>query len=107
MQLFIVLLLLVLGLNADKLSGKKVYLQNCANCHSINMSGGMGPDFNIVSYKRKVKDIQDYIKDPVKMYEKFGYESNAMPRLPLTGVEVEDVTQYIDSLQSFKEWMKK
>jgi len=87
-------------------NGEKVYLQNCANCHSINMSGGMGPDLNIVSYKRKKEDIKKYIQDPVAMYVKFGYSSNAMPTLRLKGDELEAVTEFINTLQPFKEWMK-
>lgn len=88
-------------------SGKKVYLQNCANCHSIDMSGGMGPDLNLVSYKRKKEDIKKYIQDPSEHYEEFGYPSSAMPTLPLKGNEADDVTEFIDKLQPFKEWMKK
>ena len=80
---------------------------NCANCHSVKMSGGEGKDFNIVSYERKREDIKKYIKNPVKMFKEFGYSANAMPTLPLTDKEIDAVSKYIDSLQSFKKWMKK
>ena len=49
------ILFVSLNLNANIEDGKDVYAQNCANCHSVNMGTGMGPDFNIVSYKRKEK----------------------------------------------------
>jgi len=94
-------------LNANVEDGHDVYVQNCANCHSVNMGTGMGPDFNLVSYKRKRKDIMRYISSPSTVFREFGYSSNAMPELPLSPKEIEDVSEYIDSLQPFKVWMKK
>ena len=41
------------------------------------------------------------------MFREFGYDSNAMPTLPLSEKEIADVSEYIDSLQTFKKWMKK
>jgi len=99
-----------LNLNANDENiekGKDVYAQNCANCHSVNMGSGMGPDFNMVSYKRKREDLIRYISSPSRVFREFGYTSNAMPELPLTPTEIEDVSEYIDSLQPFKIWMKK
>ena len=101
------LVLLSLSLYADVEAGKDVYAQNCANCHSVAMTGGMGPDFNLVSYKRKRADIERYIESPSTRYREFGYNANAMPELPLSPQEVEDVSEYIDTLQPFKKWMKK
>ena len=106
-KILILLVLSGLTLSADIENGKDVYAQNCANCHSVNMGTGMGPDFNMVSYTRKKKDIYKYITSPSTMYRKFGYSSNAMPQLPLLPKDVEDVVEYIDSLQPFKIWMKK
>jgi len=96
-----------LRLDANIEDGKDVYAQNCANCHSVNMGTGMGPDFNLVSYKRKRKDIVRYISSPSTIFREFGYSANAMPELPLRVQEIEDVSEYIDSLQPFKVWMKK
>ena len=98
---------MILTLNADIENGKDVYAQNCGNCHRTDMKGGMGKDFNIVSYSRKKEDIVKYVTSPVEMYKAFGYDANAMPKIPLTKQEIIDVSEYIDSLQSFKEWMKK
>ena len=106
-KILMLLLLSSIALNADIENGKDVYAQNCANCHSVNMGTGMGPDFNIVSYTRKKEDISKYITSPSTMYRKFGYSSNAMPQLPIAPQDVEDVVEYIDSLQPFKVWMKK
>ena len=107
MKTFIALILITLTLNADIENGKDVYAQNCANCHSVSMTTGMGPDFNIISYNRKREDIAEYIMSPSMLFRKFGYDSNAMPELPLSPQDVDDVSEYIDSLQPFKVWMKK
>ena len=67
----------------------------------------MGPDFNMVSYTRKKEDIRKYVNSPVSMYKEFGYSANAMPQLPIKPKELDDLIEYIDSLQPFKVWMKK
>jgi cytochrome c6 len=107
MRLFVTLLLIFPALHADIEKGKDVYAQNCANCHSVSMAGGMGKDFNLVSYNRRREDIVKYISAPSMMFRQFGYSSNAMPELPLKPKEIDDVSEYIDSLQPFKVWMKK
>lgn len=107
MKSSIMLLLVISALNADIENGKNIYAQNCANCHSVSMTTGMGPDLNIVSYNRKREDVAKYIMSPSTLFRKFGYDSNAMPELPLSPQNVDDVSEYIDSLQPFKVWMKK
>jgi len=106
MKLLISLFIIFVSLNADIIKGEEVYAQNCGNCHRTDMKGGMGKDFNLVSYSRKREDIIRYIRDPSRMYREFGYSANAMPKLPLSEDEIEDVAEYIDSLQKFKKWMK-
>ena len=100
-------LLATINLSADVKAGEKVYKENCAVCHTVNGGSALGPDFNIVSYTRHKKDIENYAKDPYSLFEKFGYSANAMPTLPLEDQEFRDVADYISSLQPFKEWMKK
>ena len=107
MKLYITLLLIALTLNADIENGQDVYAQNCGNCHRVDMKGGMGEDFNIVSYNRKKEDIVKYVRTPSRMFREFGYDSNAMPKIPLSEKAIADVSEYIDSLQPFKKWMKK
>ena len=92
---------------ADVMAGEKVYKANCAMCHTVNGGEALGPDFNIVSYRRKKEKIAQYARDPYSLYKEFGYSANAMPTLPLEEQEIEDVADYISSLQPFKEWMKK
>jgi mono/diheme cytochrome c family protein len=106
-KLSFILLLLATNIYADIKAGKEVYLVNCANCHSINMSGSLGKDFNIVSYTRTKEEIIAYATKPELVFRSFGYPANAMPTLPLDEEEIKNVADYIDSLQPFKKWMKK
>ena len=92
---------------ADVTKGKEVYAANCAICHTVNGGRALGPDFNLVAYTRHKEEIAAYAKDPYSHYEEFGYSANAMPTLPLTDQEFEDVADYISSLQPFKKWMIK
>ncbi len=107
MKLFIILFIITLTLNANIENGKDVYAQNCGNCHRVDMKGGMGKDFNLVSYNRKKEDIVKYVRTPSRMFREFGYAANAMPTIPLSEEQIKDVSEYIDSLQKFKKWMKK
>ena len=104
---YFILLLLVTNTYADKVAGKDVYLSYCSICHSLDMSGSLGKDFNLVSYTRTKEEIKAYIRTPNLVFKAFGYSSNAMPTFPLTKKEVKDVADYIDSLQPFKKWMVK
>ncbi|RLA82823.1 MAG: cytochrome c [Epsilonproteobacteria bacterium] len=106
-NLILILLLLVTNIYASVDDGKQVYLVHCASCHSISMSGGDGKDFNLVSYERTKDEIKSYTMQPNNLYKSFGYSANAMPTLPLTGNEIEDIADYIDSLQPFKKVMIK
>lgn len=109
MKRLMILLTVLAGtpLLADVVAGEQVYKANCAMCHTINGGSALGPDFNMVSYKRHKEEIEYYAKDPYALAEAFGYSANAMPTLPLKDQEFKDVAEYISSLQPFKEWMKK
>jgi len=106
MRFLLALSFITLVAHADIENGKDVYAQNCGNCHRVDMKGGMGKDFNIVSYTRKKEDIVKYVRTPSRMFREFGYSANAMPKIPLSEKEIADVSEYINSLQKFKEWMK-
>jgi len=109
MKQITILLALLIGtdLLANVETGKAVFAANCAICHTVNGGSALGPDMNIVSYRRKKEEIEDYARDPYEFYKTFGYSANAMPTLPLEKKELKDVADYIDSLQPFKKWMKK
>ena len=102
-----ILLLLVTNIYANINEGKQAYLTHCASCHSTNMSGSFGKDFNLVSYERTKSEIKAYASQPGSLYRSFGYSANAMPTLPLSSKELNNIVDYIDSLQPFKKWMKK
>ncbi len=104
---FLLIPIITTSIYADIERGKKVYAANCAQCHSTKMTGGLGRDFNLVSYTRTKEEIADYTRDPYSMYKKFGYSANAMPTLPLEEQNIIDIADYIDSIQPFKKWMKK
>ena len=106
-KLLLLLLFLMTNLQASITNGKNVYLTHCASCHSNNMSGSFGKDFNLVSYERTKEEVKQYIVQPGSLYKSFGYSANAMPTLPLTGQEIDDIADYIDSLQPFKKSMIK
>ena len=109
MKLFYLLLGITLHstLFADVEAGKKVFAANCAICHTTNGGRALGPDMNLVAYRRHKEEIIAYAKDPSEHYKAFGYSANAMPTLPLEDQEFKDVADYISSLQPFKEWMIK
>jgi mono/diheme cytochrome c family protein len=94
---------------ADIEKGKAVYNTYCVICHTVDnrLSGSMGPDFNLVSYKRKKFEIMAYVRTPDVYYKEFGYSANAMPSLDISDKDLEDVADYISSLQPFKKWMIK
>ena len=98
-------MLLVSNIYANKQEEKNAYLTHCASCHSIDMSGSLGKDFNLVSYERTKDEIRAYATQPGRLYRSFGYSENAMPTLPLTSKELDAVVNYIDSLQQFKKSM--
>ena len=105
--IFLISLFTTKYLVADIKVGEAIYKANCAICHTINGGRALGPDFNLVSYRRTKSQIEEYAKDPYRLYKEFGYSANSMPTLPLEAQEFKDVADYISSLQPFKEWMKK
>lgn len=109
MKTIIVILMTLFGINlfGSVEEGRELYLANCAICHTVNGGSALGKDFNIVSYTRKKEDIKAYTKDPYENFKRFGYSANAMPTLPLKEEDIDNIADYIDSLQPFKVWMKK
>ncbi len=100
------ILLLFTNIYANIKNGKVVNDTHCKTCHSVNMTGGEGGDFNPISYNRTKEELYRYTLDPLSEYKNFGFPASAMPNIPLRVEEIEDVVEYIDSLQPFKSWMK-
>lgn len=95
-------LYIVSAFGGDITSGERIYKITCSNCHSIKMTGGLGRDFNLVSYTRTKEQIRLQVSNPSKGAFALGYKANAMPKFNLSDKEVEDVVSYIDSLQPIK-----
>ena len=102
-----ILLLITTNMYANIENGKVVYDVHCKTCHSIDMTGGEGGDFNPISYKRTKEELYRYTLNPLSEYKNFGYVASAMPNIPLKIEDIENIVEYVDSLQPFKEWMKK
>lgn len=86
----------------DIVNGEKIYKGTCSFCHSIHMTGGMGRDFNLVSYTRTKEQIKHQVRDPHTSAFLLGYSANAMPKFLLSDKEIEDVASYVDALQPIK-----
>lgn len=102
--------LLTLAVNlwsSDIEKGKNLFNGYCAICHSTTGKHSMGPDLNLTSYTKTKEEIANYITNPSKYFEQWGYSANAMPELPLKKEEVDLIVDYVDKLQPFKKWMKK
>lgn len=95
-------LLIAYAFAGDIKNGEKIYKSTCSNCHSIHMTGGLGRDFNLVSYNRTKEQIILQISDPAIGAFALGYTANAMPKFDLTKQQIEDVASFIDSLQPIK-----
>ncbi len=107
LKITFILLLIATSLDASIKDGKMLYDIHCKTCHSIDMTGGEGGDFNMISYTKTKKELFRYTLDPASEYKNFGYVASAMPNLPLRVEEIENLVDYIDSLQPFKKWMTK
>jgi cytochrome c6 len=104
--ILVVVALVLPAFSGDIENGKEVYKRNCAFCHSIHMTGGMGRDFNLVSYTRTKEQIKFQVSDPHISAFQLGYTSNAMPKFKLSDKDVEDVASFVDSIQPIKEKAK-
>jgi len=86
----------------DSGNGEKIYKSTCSFCHSINMTGGFGRDFNLVSFTRTKEQIKHQVRDPNISAFRLGYTANAMPKFPLSEQEIEDIATYVDAIQPIK-----
>jgi hypothetical protein len=66
------------------------------------MTGGLGRDFNLVSYTRTKEQIKLQVSNPQRSAFLLGYTANAMPKFNLSEKEVEDVASFVDALQPIK-----
>lgn len=83
-------------------NGERIYKITCSNCHSTKMTGGLGRDFNLVSYTRTKEQVRLQVSNPAKGAFELGYTANAMPKFNLSEKDIEDVVSFIDSIQPIK-----
>ena len=93
-NIFLLLLLLVASLYAEKLDGKKVFETYCWGCHH-QTAVAFGPPFNEIASKRTQDEIKAYIISPKSMYKAFGYKRTVMTQFHLSDDEMEAISNYI------------
>ncbi len=79
-------------MSGNAANGKKIFSQNCANCHGAAGTGsGMGPTLKGEKSKKNFSATVAWIKNP----------KPPMPKLypsPLKAQQVKDVAAYVQSL---------
>jgi len=93
-KIYLIILMLVISLNADKLDGKKVFERYCWGCHH-QTAVAFGPPFSEIASKRTKDEIEAYIISPKSMYKAFGYKRTVMTQFHLNDNEREAITNYI------------
>ena len=80
----------------DKVKGEKVYNDaKCSICHKVGTKGGkMGPDLTLVGTKRDLAWLKKYLADP-----KAENPKNKMPKVKATGVDLDNLIEYLLSLK--------
>lgn len=71
------------------------FKQICTACHAVGGSGGnVGPALDAVGNKYDAAYLENWLKDPQKIKP-----GTAMPKLPLSDVEIKDLTKYLSQLK--------
>ena len=81
-------------IQADTLTGKKVFETYCWGCHHQS-AVAFGPPFTEIASKRTKEEIQAYIISPKSMYKMFGYKRSVMTQLKLSDKELELISDYV------------
>jgi mono/diheme cytochrome c family protein len=86
-----------LAARADAAAGARMALQWCANCHVVNAAGG-GPSATIPQGPPAFATIAGHMT-PDRMRAFLSHPHGAMPDLALTRAEINDLIDYIQTLQ--------
>ena len=97
-KLSLIIFLLSVSLNAQTLTGKKVFETYCWGCHH-QTAMAFGPPFSQIAKKRTKAEIEAYIASPKSMYEAFGYKRTVMTQLHLNAKELDLISDYILSFK--------
>ena len=90
----LILFLLAISIQADKLDGKKVFETYCWGCHH-QTAMAFGPSFSEIASKRTKEEIQAYVISPKSMYKSFGYKRTVMTQLHLNDDELDAISNYV------------
>lgn len=74
--------------------GKEVFTAKCWGCHHPT-SKAFGPSLKWIAENREKTQIRAQILDPESSYKLLGYKKNAMPRIDLTGYEIDALMDFI------------
>jgi mono/diheme cytochrome c family protein len=83
---------------ADATAGARMALQWCANCHVVNAASGGGPAATIPQGPPAFATIAGRLT-PDRMRAFLSHPHGAMPDLALTRAEINDLIDYIQTLQ--------
>jgi mono/diheme cytochrome c family protein len=81
-------------IQADNLTGKKVFETYCWGCHH-QTAVAFGPPFSEIASKRNKEEIKAYVISPKSMYKMFGYKRSVMTQLKLNDKELDLISDYV------------
>jgi len=101
--------LFISQLNFSQSEGKKLFEENCSDCHSIGEGVVVGPDLKNITQKRTETWLIKFIKSPgaiidrgdkeaKKLFEEFDEEY--MPDQDLTELEIKNILEFIKQKSS-------
>lgn len=81
--------------SGDKISAGEVVFKNyCMGCHH-QVYEAFGPSFTEIAAMRTDDQIRFHLKSPEESSKALGYRINSMPRLPLSGEQLDAVVSYV------------
>lgn len=75
-------------------AGEDVFKKFCMGCHHQTYEA-FGPSFADIAAMRTKDQIRFHLKSPEKSAKDLGYRVNSMPRLPLSGEQLDAVVSYV------------
>ncbi|KZZ84952.1 cytochrome c551 [Bacillus sp. SJS] len=70
---------------ASAMDGEKLFKQNCASCHGVDLKGGAGPNLTRVGEEHDAAEIEQIIKNG----------KGSMPRGILEGEDAKKVAEWL------------
>jgi mono/diheme cytochrome c family protein len=87
------------ALSGEKISaGEDVFKKFCMGCHH-QVYEAFGPSFTEIAAMRTEDQIRYHLQSPVESAQALGYRINSMPRLPLSGEQLDAVVSYVSGFR--------